>query len=76
MLCRSVAEEFHNRVTVYVGRFDAGDMAAAGQHDELGSGDGVSDRLGLGGDVEARCLLIRVEDKWLMATVTPAFEGT
>lgn len=32
-------------------------------------------RLGLGGDVEARCLLVRVEDKWLMATVTPAFEG-
>jgi hypothetical protein len=33
-------------------------------------------RLGLGGDVEARCLLVRVEDKWLMATVTPAFEGS
>ena len=32
-------------------------------------------RLGLGGDVEARCLLVRVEDKWLIATVTPAFEG-
>jgi hypothetical protein len=32
-------------------------------------------RLGLGGDVEARCLLVRVQDKWLMATVTPAFEG-
>jgi hypothetical protein len=32
-------------------------------------------RLGLGGDVEARCLLVRVQDKWLLATVTPAFEG-
>jgi hypothetical protein len=32
-------------------------------------------RLGLGGDVEARCLLVRVEDKWLLATVSPAFEG-
>jgi hypothetical protein len=32
-------------------------------------------RLGLGGDVEAHCLLVRAEDKWLMATVTPAFEG-
>jgi hypothetical protein len=32
-------------------------------------------RLGLGGDVEARCLLVRVEAKWLIATVSPAFEG-
>jgi hypothetical protein len=26
-------------------------------------------RLGLGGDVEARCLLVRVEEKWLLASV-------
>jgi hypothetical protein len=32
-------------------------------------------RLGLGGDVQARCLLVRVGDKWLLATVSPAFEG-
>lgn len=31
--------------------------------------------LGLGGDVEARCLLIRVGDKWLTATVAPGFDG-
>jgi hypothetical protein len=32
-------------------------------------------RLGLGGDVEARCLLVHVGDRWLLATVSPAFEG-
>src|SRR5262249_4730622 len=32
-------------------------------------------RLGHGGDVDARCLLVRVEDKWLVATVAPGFEG-
>jgi hypothetical protein len=32
-------------------------------------------RLGHGGDVQARCLLVRVEDKWLVATVAPGFEG-
>ncbi len=32
-------------------------------------------RLGLGGDVQAHCLLVRVEDKWLLATVTSVFEG-
>jgi hypothetical protein len=32
-------------------------------------------RLGNGGDVQARCILVRVEDKWLAATVAPGFEG-
>jgi hypothetical protein len=32
-------------------------------------------RLGNGGDVQARCLLVRVEDKWLAATVALGFEG-
>ena len=32
-------------------------------------------RLGLGGDVQARCLLLRVEDKWLIASVAVGFEG-
>jgi hypothetical protein len=32
-------------------------------------------RLGHGGDVQARCLLVRVEDKWLVATVAAGFEG-
>jgi hypothetical protein len=32
-------------------------------------------RLGHGGDVQARCLLVRVQDKWLVATVAPGFEG-
>jgi hypothetical protein len=32
-------------------------------------------RLGPGGEVKARCLLVRVDDQWLLATVTPAFEG-
>jgi hypothetical protein len=32
-------------------------------------------RLGHGGDVQARCLLVRVEDKWLVASVAPGFEG-
>src|SRR5262249_24042373 len=32
-------------------------------------------RLGAGGNVQARCLLVRVEDKWLVATVPPGFEG-
>jgi hypothetical protein len=32
-------------------------------------------RLGHGGDVQARCLLVRVEDKWLLATVAAGFEG-
>jgi hypothetical protein len=32
-------------------------------------------RLGHGGDVQALCLLVRVEDKWLVATVAPGFEG-
>jgi len=32
-------------------------------------------RLGHGGDVNARCLLVKVEDKWLIASVAPGFEG-
>src|SRR5882724_7032861 len=32
-------------------------------------------RLGHGGDVQARCLLVRAEDKWLVATVAAGFEG-
>ena len=32
-------------------------------------------RLGNGGEVQARCLLVRVEDKWLVATVAAGFEG-
>jgi hypothetical protein len=32
-------------------------------------------RLGNGGDVQAQCRLVRVEDKWLVATVAPGFEG-
>jgi hypothetical protein len=32
-------------------------------------------RLGHGGNVQARCLLVRVQDKWLVATVAPGFEG-
>jgi hypothetical protein len=32
-------------------------------------------RLGVGGEVEARCLLVRVEDRWLLATVAPGFDG-
>ena len=32
-------------------------------------------RLGLGGDVQARCLLVRVEDKWLITSVAAGFEG-
>lgn len=32
-------------------------------------------RLGHGGDVKAHCLLVRVEDKWLVASVATGFEG-
>lgn len=32
-------------------------------------------RLSHGGDVKARCLLVRVEDKWLVASVAKGFEG-
>jgi hypothetical protein len=32
-------------------------------------------RLGNGGDAQARCLLVRVDDKWLVATVAAGFEG-
>jgi hypothetical protein len=32
-------------------------------------------RLEHGGEVQAHCLLVRVDDKWLVATVAPAFEG-
>lgn len=32
-------------------------------------------RLGSGGEAQARCLLVRVEDKWLTASVAPGFEG-
>jgi hypothetical protein len=32
-------------------------------------------RLAGGGDVDARCLLVRAENKWLIATVAPGFEG-
>jgi hypothetical protein len=32
-------------------------------------------RLGHGGDVKAQCLLVRVADKWLLASVAPGFEG-
>lgn len=32
-------------------------------------------RLGNGGKVQARCLLVRVDDKWLLASVAPSFEG-
>ena len=45
----SVAEEFPDCVPVFLGCFDAGYVAAAGKHDQLGSGDGAGDRLGLGG---------------------------
>jgi len=45
----SVAEEFPHCVPVFLGCFDAGYVAAAGKHDQLGSGDGAGDRLGLGG---------------------------
>jgi hypothetical protein len=33
------------------------------------------EREGHGGDVEARCLLVRAGDKWLVASVAPGFEG-
>jgi hypothetical protein len=29
-----------------------------------------------GGEADARCLLVRVEDRWLVATVPPGFQGT
>jgi hypothetical protein len=45
----SVAEEFPHCVPVFPGCFDAGYVAAAGKHDQLGSGDSAGDRLGLGG---------------------------
>lgn len=32
-------------------------------------------RLGHGGDVKARCLLVRVDDKWLIASVASGFQG-
>jgi len=32
-------------------------------------------RLGQGGEVQARCLLVRVEDHWLVTTVASGFEG-
>jgi hypothetical protein len=32
-------------------------------------------RLENGGEVKARCLLVRAQDKWLVATVAPGFEG-
>jgi len=32
-------------------------------------------RLGRGGEVQARSLLVRAEDHWLVATVAPGFEG-
>jgi len=32
-------------------------------------------RLANGGDVQARCLLVRVGDRWLVATVAQGFEG-
>jgi hypothetical protein len=32
-------------------------------------------RLDGSGDVQARCLLVKVEDKWLVATVAPGFKG-
>jgi hypothetical protein len=32
-------------------------------------------RLNHGGDVEARLLLVQVEDKWMFASVAPGFEG-
>jgi hypothetical protein len=33
-------------------------------------------RLGHGGEVKASCLLVRVEDKWLLASVAPGFEDS
>jgi hypothetical protein len=35
----------------------------------------VRRRLGLGGEVEAPCLLVQVGDRWMMATVAPGFRG-
>lgn len=32
-------------------------------------------RLGHGGDVQARCLFVRVDDKWLLASVDTGFRG-
>jgi hypothetical protein len=32
-------------------------------------------RIGRRGEVKSPCLLVRVEDKWLVATVAPGFEG-
>lgn len=32
-------------------------------------------RLGNGGEVEAECILVRVNHKWLLTTVAPGFEG-
>jgi hypothetical protein len=32
-------------------------------------------RAGRAGDVQARCMLVRVEDQWMVATVAPGFEG-
>jgi hypothetical protein len=43
-----LAEEFKDRVTVLLGRFDARNVAAAGEQDEPGSGNGAGDRPGLG----------------------------
>lgn len=32
-------------------------------------------RIGYGGDVKAQCLMVRVENRWLVATVAEGFEG-
>jgi hypothetical protein len=48
----STAEEINDRLAVFLGRFHAGYVTAAREHDELGSGDGAGNRLGLGGTAD------------------------
>src|SRR5262245_6417323 len=49
LLRGSAAEEFRDRVAIFLGCFDAGYVTAAGKHNEPGSGDGGGDRLSLRG---------------------------
>ena len=50
--CGLAAEEISDGLAVLLGCLDAGYVAAAREHDELESGDGGGNRLGLGGTAE------------------------
>jgi hypothetical protein len=52
----SAAEEIDDGLTVLLGCLDAGYVTAAREHDELGSGDGAGNRLGLGGIAAHRAI--------------------